>query len=88
MSHHFEAPTAGRITRINLCDFYLFRGTPGTEVMVLTGSPDAGDTGPDTLRSKGLLAFRFDLDGDAREELTFKIRSSLISQYEYIQHQS
>ena len=30
MSHHFDTPTAKEDPRINVCDFYLFRGGPGT----------------------------------------------------------
>jgi hypothetical protein len=26
MSHHFDTPTAKEDPRINICDFYLFRG--------------------------------------------------------------
>ena len=73
MSHHFDTPTAREDPRINLCDFYLFRGTPGTVAMALTVNPDAGAGGPDTFREEGLYAFRFDLNDDAREEVTFKI---------------
>ncbi|HEX4613413.1 MAG TPA: DUF4331 family protein [Urbifossiella sp.] len=73
MSHHFDTPTAKEDPRINLCDYYLFRGRPGTVAMALTVNPDAGRTAPDTFRDEGLYAFRFDLDGDAREEVTFKI---------------
>ena len=74
MSHHFDTPTAKEDPRINVCDFYLFDGAPGTTVMALTVNPDAGLSAPDTFREEGLYAFRFDLDGDAREELTFKVR--------------
>jgi Domain of unknown function (DUF4331) len=74
MSHHFDTPTAREDPRINLCDFYLFRGTPGTVAMALTVNPDAGAGGPDTFREEGIYAFRFDLNDDAREEVTFKIR--------------
>jgi hypothetical protein len=28
MSHHFDTPTAKEDPRINICDFYLFRGRP------------------------------------------------------------
>ena len=42
--------------------------------MALTVNPDAGGGGPDTFREEGLYAFRFDLNDDAREEVTFKIR--------------
>src|SRR5277367_5159609 len=74
MSHHFDTPTAKEDPRINLCDFYLFSGAPGTTVMALTVNPDAGLSAPDTFREEGLYAFRFDLDGDAHEEVTFKFR--------------
>lgn len=74
MSHHFDTPTALQDPRINVCDFYLFRGRPGTTVMAMTVNPDAGISAPDTFREEGLYAFRFDLDGDAGEEVTFKVR--------------
>jgi hypothetical protein len=73
MSHHFDTPTAREDPRINLCDFYLFSGGPASPVMAMTVNPDAGLSAPDTFREEGLYAFRFDLDGDAREELAFKI---------------
>ena len=42
--------------------------------MAMTVNPDAGLSAPDTFRDEGLYAFRFDLDGDAREEVAFKVR--------------
>jgi hypothetical protein len=74
MSHHFDTPTAREDPRINLCDFYLFRGRPGTTVMAMTVNPDAGLSAPNTFRHEGLYAFRFDLNNDANEEVTFKFR--------------
>jgi hypothetical protein len=73
MSHHFDTPTAREDPRINICDFYLFEGAPGSTVMALTVNPDAGVSAPSTFRDEGIYAFRFDLDGDAREELAFKV---------------
>ena len=73
MSHHFDTPTAREDPRINLCDFYLFSGGPASTVMAMTVNPDAGLSAPDTFREEGLYAFRFDLDGDAREEFAFKV---------------
>ena len=52
MSHHFDRPTAREDPRINLCDFYLFRGIPGTVAMALTVNPDAGAGGPDTFEKR------------------------------------
>lgn len=74
MSHHFDTPTAREDPRINVCDFYLFRGKPGFTVMAVTVNPNAGQSVPDTFRDEGLYAFRFDLDGDTREELSFTVR--------------
>ncbi len=74
MSHHFDTPTAREDPRINVCDFYLFPGRPGSTVMAMTVNPNAGQSAPDTFRDEGLYAFRFDLDGDAREELSFNVR--------------
>jgi Domain of unknown function (DUF4331) len=74
MSHHFDTPTAREDPRINVCDFYLFRGRRGFTVMGMTVNPDAGRSASDTFRDEGLYAFRFDLNGDAREDLSFKVR--------------
>jgi hypothetical protein len=49
------------------------RQRPGMTAMAMTVNPDAGLSAPDTFREEGLYAFRFDLDGDAREELAFKV---------------
>jgi hypothetical protein len=74
MSHHFDTKLAKEDPSLNLCDFYLFAGAPGTTVMAMTVNPDVGISASDALHPEGLYAFRFDLDGDAREEVTFKFR--------------
>ncbi len=74
MSHHFDTKLSKEDPSLNLCDFYLFDGAPGTTVMVMTVNPDLGLSSPDTLHIEGLYAFRFDLNADAREEVTFKFR--------------
>jgi hypothetical protein len=74
MSHHFDTKLAKEDPSINVCDFYLFQGAPGTTVMAMTVNPDAGLSVPDVLHKEGLYAFRFDLNGDAREDLTFKLQ--------------
>jgi Domain of unknown function (DUF4331) len=74
MSHHFDTPTAQEDPRINVCDYYLFQGSPGSTVMAMTVNPNAGVSAPDTFREEGLYAFRFDTNGDAREEITFKVQ--------------
>ena len=74
MSHHFDTKLAREDPSLNLCDFYLFDGPPGRTAMAMTVNPDVGLSAPDTLHPEGLYAFRFDLNGDAREEVTFKFR--------------
>jgi len=74
MSHHFDSPTGQEDPRLNLCDIYIFPGSPGHTVIAMTVNADAGISAPDTFRSEGIYAFRFDLNGDAREELTYKVR--------------
>lgn len=91
MSHHFDTPTAREDPRINVCDFYLFAGSPGRTVMAMTVNPDAGVSAPDTFRDEGLYAFRFDLNGDAKEELAFKVRFGEVEhaggdEHRHIQH--
>jgi hypothetical protein len=74
MSHHFDTKLAKEDPSLNLCDFYLFHGSLGKTVMAMTVSPDVGLSATDTLHPEGLYAFRFDLNEDAREEVTFKFR--------------
>src|SRR5215475_5101175 len=76
MSHHFDTKLSAKDPSLNLCDFYLFDGPSGKTVMAMTVNPDVGLSAPDTLHQEGLYAFRFDLNGDAREEVTFKFRFS------------
>src|SRR5271170_1801442 len=49
MSHHFDTVIAREDPRLNLLDFYLFRGRPGTTVMAMTVNPNAGTKAPDTI---------------------------------------
>src|SRR5271154_3936299 len=74
MSHHFDTKLAREEPSVNVCDLYLFEGSPGTTVMVMTVNPDVELSAPDTLHVEGLYAFRFDLNADAREEVAFKFR--------------
>src|SRR6202044_3341818 len=74
MSHHFDTALAREDPRLNLLDFYLFGGQAGTTIMAMTVNPNAGTKAPDTFHEEGLYAFRFDVNDDAHEEVTFKIR--------------
>ncbi len=74
MSHHFDTKLAKEDPSLNVSDFYLFQGASNTTVMAMTVNPDVGLSAPDILHPEGLYAFRFDLNGDAREEVVFKFR--------------
>ncbi|MFZ0630256.1 MAG: DUF4331 family protein [Acidobacteriaceae bacterium] len=74
MSHHFDTKLSREDPSLNICDFYLFDGPSGKTVMAMTVNPNAGVSAPDTLHREGLYAFRFDLNEDAREEVTFRFR--------------
>jgi hypothetical protein len=73
MSHHFDTQVAKDDSRLNILDMYLFAGaTPDTTAMILTTNPDAGIFAPLTLHPEGIYAFRFDINGDATEDVVFK----------------
>jgi Domain of unknown function (DUF4331) len=76
MTHHFDTKLAKEDPSLNVCDLYLFQGGSNTTVMAMTVNPDVGLSAPDTLHQEGLYVFRFDLNGDAREEVVFKFRFS------------
>jgi hypothetical protein len=74
MSHHFDTKLAREDPSLNVCDFYLFEGVPRTTVMAMTVNPDAGLSASDIFHLEGLYAFRFDVNNDLREEITFKVQ--------------
>lgn len=75
MSHHFDTPTAREDPRLNLCDFYLFAGSvAGTTAMAMTVNPAANAHTTAPFRDEAVYAFRFDTDGDRREDVSFKVR--------------
>lgn len=86
MSHHFDTPTAKEDPRINVCDFYLFEGSKGHVVMALSVNPDAGLSAPETFRDEALYAFRFDLNGDAKEDLAFKVKFGAVEHADGNEH--
>jgi Domain of unknown function (DUF4331) len=74
LSHHFDTPTAREDPRLNLCDMYMFAGSPQTTVMVMTVNPDATAETSTPFHDEGIYAFRFDTNADRREDVSFKVR--------------
>ncbi len=76
MSHHFDSPTAIEDGRLNLCDVYVFPGSPGTSTLVVTVNPDAGRSNPTTFRPDALYEFVIASDGGTREDRAFRLSFS------------
>jgi hypothetical protein len=74
LSHHFDTPTAREDARLNLCDMYLFAGSPLTTVMAMTVNPAATAQTSAPFRDEAVYAFRFDTNGDRSEDVSFKVR--------------
>jgi len=75
VSHHFDTPTGREDPRLNLADFYLFAGnTPAMTTMVMTVNPAANVDTAAPFRDEAVYAFRFDTDGDRRDDVSFKVR--------------
>lgn len=74
LSHHFDTPTARQDPRLNLCDMYLFAGSPSSTVMAMTVNPTATAQTAAPFRDEAIYAFRFDTDDDGREDVAFKVR--------------
>jgi hypothetical protein len=75
VSHHLDVPAAREDGRIDLCDLYVFEGAdPGITVLVMTVNPDAGVTSPTTFHPEVVYEFKIDTDGDALEEVSYRIR--------------
>jgi hypothetical protein len=72
MSHHLDSPIARQDPRLDITDFYLFRGETGTVFVLNACHSLAGATTPG-FHPEGKYEFKVDLDGDAAEELTYRL---------------
>ena len=55
--------------------------------MALTVNPHAGPSAPDTFHEEALYAFRFDLNCDSHEDVTFKVQFGASAQVDGNEHQ-
>jgi hypothetical protein len=73
MSHHLDSPQARVDVRLDITDYYVFRGQTGT---VFALKVDPSIAGPDALRGfhpEGRYEFRIDVDNDQLPELTYRL---------------
>jgi hypothetical protein len=73
MSHHLDSSLARQDTRLDITDVYLFRGTTGTVFVMNSNSSIAGNAYPERFHPEALYEFKVDTDGDAVEDVTFRV---------------
>ena len=73
MSHHLDSPIARQDVRLDITDLYSFRGETGTVFAINVCHSIAGDIPVPGYHPEGMYEFKIDLDGDAVEDLTYRI---------------
>ena len=77
MAHHLDSPTARKDVRLDISDFYLFRGEQGTVfVMDVNHSIAPQATGkqvPKGFHPEARYEFKVDTNGDYVEDLTYRL---------------
>ncbi len=73
MSHHLDSPIARKDVRLDITDLYVFCGEAGTAFVMNVCHSIAGDIPAPGYHPEGRYEFKIDLDGDAVEELTYRI---------------
>ena len=73
MSHHLDLPIARQDVRLDITDLYVFRGEVGTVFMMNVCHSIAGNIPTPGYHPEGMYEFKIDLDGDAVEDLTFRM---------------
>ncbi|HUN49098.1 MAG TPA: DUF4331 family protein [Stellaceae bacterium] len=73
MSHHLDCPLARQDVRLDITDLYLFRGETGTVFVINVCHSIAGPVPAPGFHPEGMYEFKVDLDGDAIEDLTYRL---------------
>ena len=73
MSHHLDSPIAREDIWPDITDLYLFRGETGTVFVIDVCHSIAGEIPAPGYHPEGMYEFKVDFDGDAVEELTYRI---------------
>jgi len=72
MSHHLDSPIARQDVRLDVTDLYVFRGETGTAFVINVCHSIAKPPIPG-YHPEGMYEFKVDLNGDAVEELTYRL---------------
>jgi hypothetical protein len=73
MSHHLDSPIARQDIRLDITDLYLFRGETGTVFVINVCHSIFGPIPVPGYHPEGMYEFKVDLNGDAVEDLTYRI---------------
>ena len=73
MSHHLDSPIARQDIRLDITDLYVFRGETGTVFVINVCHSIFGPIPVPGYHPEGMYEFKVDLDGDAIEDLTYRL---------------
>lgn len=73
MSHHLDSPIARQDIRLDITDLYVFRGETGTVFAINLCHSIFGPIPVPGYHPEGMYEFKVDLDGDAVEDLTYRL---------------
>jgi len=73
MAHHLDSPIARQDIRLDITDLYVFRGVVGTVFIIDVCHSIAGPIPAPGYHPEGLYEFKVDLDGDAVEDITWRL---------------
>src|SRR5271166_677256 len=73
MSHHLDSPIARQDIRLDITDLYVFRGETGTAFVINVCHSIFGPIPAPGYHPEGMYEFKIDLDGDAVEDVTYRI---------------
>jgi len=73
MSHHLDSPIARQDIRLDITDLYVFRGETGTVFAINVCHSIFGPIPVPGYHPEGMYEFKIDLDGDAVEDVTYRL---------------
>ncbi len=76
MSHHLDRPLARQDVRLDITDLMSSEGETGTVFVMNVCHSIAGDIPVPGYHPEGMYEFKIDLDGDAVEDLTYRVTFS------------
>ncbi|MEJ0019275.1 MAG: DUF4331 family protein [Acetobacteraceae bacterium] len=73
MAHHLDSPIARQDIRLDITDLFVFKGETGTVFVINVCHSIAGAIPAPGYHPEGMYEFKVDLDGDAVEDVTYRI---------------